>query len=350
MRSLQLVALASAAAVGATPVQAQDRPPDWQKLPSAEDLASVWPAKALKAGIGGKALISCIVTVQGTLRACHTVSETPEGSGFGGAAIALSPQFLMRPALKDGAPVEASVTIPVNFPRPDRQTGSHLKPVTDTDFPGERVYTGIPWITAPSHAEVMAAYPAKAREAKLGGTAVLDCRIGKDGGISACKVLNETPDNKGFGAAAKTLAGRFKGPTTDSKGEPTAGARTHLPINFAAAALETGAPVIGRPEWRALPAMEDFTAVIPAAARQAKVYRARVVMSCTVGAEGGLEACKTTLEEPGGLGYADAAMALSSRFRLSVWTAEGLPTIGGMVRVPLRFDLEEAMQGKATTP
>jgi len=31
----------------------------------------------------------------------------------------------------------------------------------------------------------------------------------------------------------------------------------------------------------------------------------------------------------------------------SVWTDEGLPTVGGQVRVPLRFDLTEAMQGRA---
>jgi hypothetical protein len=92
--------------------------------------------------------------------------------------------------------------------------------------------------------------------------------------------------------------------------------------------------------------MEDFTAVIPAAARRAKVYQARVVMACVVGASGSLEDCKAVSEDPGGLGYADAALSLSKFFRLSVWTDEGLPTIGGQVRVPLRFDLTEAMAGK----
>ncbi|HEX7948265.1 MAG TPA: hypothetical protein VF495_26605, partial [Phenylobacterium sp.] len=64
------------------------------------------------------------------------------------------------------------------------------------------------------------------------------------------------------------------------------------------------------------------------------------------GATGALEACTAASEEPAGLGYADAALALAKAFRLSVWTDEGLPTIGGVVRVPLRFDLQSAMQTK----
>ena len=45
-------------------------------------------------------------------------------------------------------------------------------------------------------------------------------------------------------------------------------------------------------------------------------------------------------ETPQDLGYAAAAMTLTPQFRLAVWTDEGLPTVGGTVRIPLRFDLE----------
>ena len=46
---------------------------------------------------------------------------------------------------------------------------------------------------------------------------------------------------------------------------------------------------------------------------------------------------------PAGLGYGEAAMKLSPYFRLAVWTDEGLPTVGGTVSIPLRFDLDSAM-------
>ncbi len=345
MRITQLLVLAAVAAM-AFPALAQDRAPDWLKMPTARDLAAVWPTAMLKKGEGGKAIIACTVTVLGTLRACRMESESPAGSGFGSAALALSSQFLMKPALKGGVAVEAPVRIPIGFPRPDRMTGSHLKPVTDADdVVRHRVYTRLPWIKAPTAAEVLAAYPAKARAEKIDGTAVLDCRIDKDGGISACRTLKEQPEHFGFGQAARSLSDRFEGPMVNSQGASMAGDHVHLRIGFAAASLESAALAIGHPEWTALPSMSDFTAVLPAAARKAQVYRARVVMLCTVGAGGGLEACKAQSEEPAGLGYAEAALSLSTAFRLAVWTEEGLPTVGGSVRVPLRFDMDEAMRG-----
>lgn len=266
--------LASAMAVlGFGVATAQDRPPDWVKRPTTRDIQSVWPQRALKEGYGGKATISCIVSVQGTLRACQVVEETPKDGGFGSAALALSPQFLMKPALKNGVPVEAMARIPIAFPTPDKKTGSRLIPVTDTDFRGERVFTDLPWRQAPTYAEVLAAYPEKARVAKIGGTTTLDCRIDKDGGLSACRTMREAPEGYGFASSARTLIEKFSTPTTDGKGESIAGSRVHLRIGFAAESLSAVTPAIGKPEWQAFPSMADFTAVIPAAARAAKVSR-----------------------------------------------------------------------------
>jgi len=344
---VKLQSAAFAAAVGiASVANAQDRPPEWVKRPSLNDLEAVWPTRALKEGYGGKATLSCTVTVQGALRACQVVEESPSGGGFGGAALALSPQFMMKPALKAGAPVEATVRIPIRFPQPDKATGSRLRPATDTDFKGERVFTNLPWRQAPSYSEVLAAYPAKARTEKVSGGVTLDCRIGKDGGISGCDPMQETPEGYGFGAAARALSRLFVTPTVDGVGKSIAGSRVHVRISFAAEALTTTSPVIGRTDWLAFPTLDDFTAVVPGAARAAKIYKARVVMLCGVTAEGALATCKVQTEDPAGLGYGASAVALAPFFRVAVWTPEGLPVIGGSVRVPLRFDLEDAMAGK----
>lgn len=337
MRKLQLLTMA--VFLAGAPAAAQDRAPDWVKTPSARDIASVWPSVALKEGIGGKAIIACIVTVQGTLRACRIDSESPAGKGFGGAALVLSSQFLLKPALKNGAPVEAGVRIPIDFPRPDAQTGSYLRPSSDGDFRGDTIWSGLAWKAAPTAAEVLAAYPAKAREKKAGGTVTLDCRIGKDGHLEVCRPMKESPGNLGFGAAAKSLGARFVAPTVNDKGVTIAGDHAAVKVTFAETSLDAQQPGIGHPEWRALPTLSDMAAIIPAAARKAQVFRARVVMVCVVAADGGLQDCKSESEEPSGLGYADAALSLSRYFRLAIWTEEGLPVIGGVVRVPLRFDL-----------
>lgn len=330
------------AGIGA-PLLAADKPdtsPDWLKKPTSRDLMAVWPTEALKRGIGGKATISCVVTVQGTLRACEVASESPEGGGFGGAALVLSRQFLLKPATRNGVPVESRIGIPVNFPQPDRETGSYLRPNTDTPFKGEKVFARIPWKQAPSFTDMLTAYPAKAKAAKVGGTASLDCRLNKTGGIAGCDVLREEPKGFGFGSAARSMIGRFTGPLVDSKGESLARAHVTLAFTFPLAALDGSAPGIGRPEWTALPTAADMAAVVPAEATKAGVYRARVVMACEVVAEGALAGCVPQSEVPAALGYGAAAVRLASAFRVSVWTDEGLPTIGGRIRVPIRFDLD----------
>ena len=57
-----------------------------------------------------------------------------------------------------------------------------------------------------------------------------------------------------------------------------------------------------------------------------------------VQAGGGVGDCKVVSEDPGGVGLGDAAMALTGAFRLTTWTTEGLPTVGGRVRIPLRYE------------
>jgi TonB family protein len=341
MKHLQPGVLAALAIF--TPAFAQDRAADWLKRPTADDLLAVWPARAYQQHKSGKATIGCIVTVQGTLRDCKVLEETPEGAGFGGAALALSTQFLMRPAMEAGAPVESTVRIPIDFKMPRTTTGSHLgtPPNMDLGMPlTSRVYTSLPWRRAPTYAEVLAAYPEKARTAKIGGAVVLDCKIKDDGGLSGCRTLNETPRGQGFAKAAKSLADRFETPVTTGEGESIAGSRAHLKITFAAETIEASKPVIGRPKWLALPAVNDLAAVMPAAAREAGVYKARVMMNCDVGSGGAVVDCVVENEAPGELGYGAAAVSLSQYFRLAVWTDEGLPTVGGSVRIPLRFDFQ----------
>lgn len=109
--------------------------PKWDIKPSGDEVAEYYPAAAGSRGLDGRATISCAVRASGILSNCLLVSESPEGYGFGEAAIKLSSRFKMKPRMVDGVPVEGgSVRIPISFssPEPDPQS---LKPVEATAAP-----------------------------------------------------------------------------------------------------------------------------------------------------------------------------------------------------------------------
>lgn len=324
---------------------AQTRDADWLRKPNMQDLMGVWPTGAMKSGRGGKARIDCTVTVQGTLRNCTVLSEKPAGEGFGAAGLALASQFVMKPALRDGKPVEGPVTIPIEWP--DMRAGS-LTRLGNPDADGitNRVVSNVPWSQAPSVDDVIAAYPPKARAAKVGGRATLDCTLTKTGTLSRCNVLQEEPNAYGFSAAARQLVPKFVGPTTDGKGAALAGAHVQLPFVFAAESLSAAARVIGRPQWAALPTGDDLMAAYPRDAAKAGVLKARVVLKCDVIADGALSDCAVESEDPAGYGVGKATMALAPTFRLGIWTPEGLPAIGGSVRIPIRYDITDKAPAK----
>ena len=66
----------------------------------------------------------------------------------------------------------------------------------------------------------------------------------------------------------------------------------------------------------------------------------RTVLNCTVEQGGALGGCKVDSESPAGAGA--VALTLMPRFKVSTWTMEGLPTVGGTIRVPLRYEAEPA--------
>jgi TonB family protein len=334
-----MIVAVAAAGFAFTPALAQDRDPDWLKKPSAEDLFSVWPTAAWERGEGGKASIRCTITIVGALRGCTVLSETPAGSGFGVAALALAPQFVMRPAMKDGKPVEAQVNIPIAFAAPGKRLGSRL--LGQEGGQQVRMIRNIRWLEAPSVADVQAAEPPKARADKTTGHVALQCALDKAGRLGDCETTAEEPRGYGFGAAARRLLPKFRGPEKDSQGGSIAGARVQVSFTFAPETLDAAAPLIGRPDWTGLPAPEDLRAALPEAAKKAGVMKARVVMTCTVAADGSLSGCQTRSEDPPGLGYGAATVALARTFRLSIWSAEGLPTVGGQVNVPIRYDFTD---------
>ena len=335
MRCIVVLLAAAVVSMAACPAVSADTDASWRRRPTPGELLAVWPRAAMEKGVGGKATISCKVSLQGALYDCTVVSETPPGLGFGGAAIALTPQFLMNPPTHDGKPVAGGVVrIPITFDSP-------IGPMRGAGpSPGGSVISNVPWIEAPTYAQVVAAYPAKARDAKVGGHAVLDCHFDGQGRMAACEVISEEPKGYGFGKSSRALAADFLGPRTDGGGVSLKGVSTQIPFTFALEMLTDAAPVIGKPKWVRLPDGSTVAAGFPAAAMAANVSVGRVTLLCNVGLAGRLGDCTVDRQDPDGMGFDKAAMALAKDFQVSVWTPEGLPTVGGWVRVPIRYEME----------
>jgi len=97
------------------------RNPQWVRRPSAEQLLAAYPDRAIRAEVSGRATLSCGVRADGSMMGCSVVSETPDGYGFGRAALGLSRSFRLSPRTVDGAIVEgARVSIPIAFTLPPR--------------------------------------------------------------------------------------------------------------------------------------------------------------------------------------------------------------------------------------
>ncbi|WP_372785769.1 energy transducer TonB [Phenylobacterium sp.] len=317
-----------------------DKPPNWLRKPTPSDLMSVWPKDAWAHGQGGKATIDCLVSLQGALFDCRAVSEAPDGSHFAGAALTLTPQLLMAPAVIGGKPRVAPVMIPFNFEMP-RGTSGSAPPM------GRSVGVAIAataWPQAPSYADVVAAYPKKAREAKLGGRATLNCEFDRQGNIGNCETLAEDPKHEGFADAARALAKQFRALPTGPDGKTISGVRIQLPVVFDPAMLEAGQPLIGKAAWAGLPSAEDTSAAF---GKLSVSGTTRVKLACTVQQGGSVTDCKVLTEEPAGQGVGAAALTLAPHFRLTTWTAEGLPTVGGVINIPLRYEPGTAEPPKA---
>lgn len=323
------LALGGASLAGEQPV---DTPADWLRRPTPEDLLSVWPKDAM--GKSGRATVACKVNTRGVLFDCQVDSEKPAGAGFGAAALALTPQLLMKPAMRGGAPVVSDVRIPINFSGPDAK--SHFaNPMT-----GSPIVANPVWIDAPSQAAVAAVYPPKAAARRIGGHVTLVCTFDKDATPQHCRTMSDQPQGAGFAKAARSLAGQFKGPTNFSNGKSTKGVDVQMMFSFSPDVLDNKLSP-SRPMWLETPTAGDLIAAFPEAANEAGVKSARVVLSCTVAPRGRLDPCTVQSEEPKGYDIGKAMLPAATKFRLSPWSQDGLPLVGSNVRVPIRYAIED---------
>jgi TonB family protein len=86
--------------------------PEWLVRPANPE--RFYPRAAFVEGVEGRVELACFVETDGRLT-CEVASEAPLGHGFGDAALALARAHVMRPAMRDGAPVRARYRMVVPF-------------------------------------------------------------------------------------------------------------------------------------------------------------------------------------------------------------------------------------------
>ncbi len=303
-----------------------DANPDWVRKPTGEDLAGVFPVEAVKAGKDGRAVINCRVTTDGFLDRCKVLAESPEGLGFGKAALALAPQFLMSPKIRAGQRVASDVTVPITW---KGLTGEMFAPVGK-----ERLILDPPWKTAPSLAQVEAAWP-KAAAGEDNGQAALRCRLKDTGALRDCEVISELPRGKGFGKAALELSKHFSISLAEGDDKVARLVQVDVPFRFRPPGATTRQL---RPRWIQIAQAETLAAAYPEAARKDGVEAGVGYVTCTVTTEGRLSDCQAAREEPAGMDFAAAAIKVAATMRMNPWTTEGDPVDGQRIRLPIRFE------------
>lgn len=186
---------------------------------------------------------------------------------------------------------------------------------------------------APTMAQVAAAWPARAKAAGVGGAVLLTCEIGRDKHPKECATLKEPGGNYGFGTAARKLAELMVVDSPD-----IAGRNVFIPVNFDPSIL-SGSTNVTQPVWAEKPAIQDFQASFPKT--QNGVNDIRVVLGCTVQADGALGACSVAQETPPGQGYGAGALEIASKFKVTPWSADGIPTIGAHIKLPIHYQLTQ---------
>ncbi len=158
----------------------------------------------------------------------------------------------------------------------------------------------------------------------------------QEGRLASCDSLASEPQGYGFDTAAKALARQFRLQLLTPEDKTTARKIVvHLPFTFDPAMLTQSTPIIGKPSWASLPSGAEAQAAFQSLKQPGTI---RAMLGCTVQAGGGLGDCSVESETPAGSGAGAAGLTLAPRFKVSTWTTEGLPTIGGTIRVPLRYD------------
>jgi protein TonB len=94
------------------------------------------------------------------------------------------------------------------------------------------VITDPDWAHKPSGEDIARYYPERAQRLNVEGRATLSCTVNARGGLDACSISSEEPENQDFGSAAMKLSKLFKMRPQTKDGAPVDGGKINIPIRF----------------------------------------------------------------------------------------------------------------------
>ena len=158
----------------------------------------------------GRAVLSCVAVGDGRVRDCTVAEERPTGGNAGEEALRQAPDLRIAATV----PAGKKVRVPVIF----RERLVAASDVVYVRRPDARMFASL--------------YPEAARRKRVEGEASVKCRVAESGMLGSCRVVHQTPEGAGFGAAALALTSAVQVAPKTRSGEPTADAKLVLPFTF----------------------------------------------------------------------------------------------------------------------
>ena len=329
-------------------------------------LVGIWPASAYHNTADGAVRLRCWIDVHGLAERCDVADERPAKLGFGKAALELRPTIKLAPTMGPNGPIGSYKIIAVVFRAPDerfdmaRFAENHKDPSTmaiqdvhDYFQSGHRaplpmrkvtMLDNPVWVSAASFDDLAAAYPGRPGPGE--GYAVDHCMVRPDGSLENCQSIKEEPAGHGFGKAALGLAAKFRISAEVAQTPHKDELWVDIPIRFPNA-KELADREVSAPSWVQVFDTKAGQKVFPPEAAANGVTSGRGVARCNVGQDGALVACAPEGGDPEGQGFSEAAAKLAATMKMNLWSSDGAPVQGAVVRVPIRLNLKAAA---TTTP